>query len=116
MRIRAAIAALLTCTTGPAWADYKEAHRLDSCREVLHEVMGVKEDVPRDLIEKAECVAVIPGVKKAAVTVGGRFGYGAVSCRGEGGHGPWGPPLMISLKGGSLGFQIGGQEADLVLL
>lgn len=99
-----------------ALADFKEAKRLDACREVIHEVMGVKEQIPRDLLEKAECVAVLPGVKKAALGVGGRFGYGAVSCRSEGGHGPWGPPLMISLKGGSVGFQIGGQEADLVLL
>jgi lipid-binding SYLF domain-containing protein len=116
MRTRAAIAAFLTCATGLAWADSKEAERLDACRQVVREVMGVKEDVPRDLIDKAECVAVIPGVKKAAAGVGARFGYGAVSCRSEGGFGPWGPPLMISLKGGSFGFQVGGQEADLVLL
>lgn len=103
-------------STPPVWADLKEAKRLDACREVVHEVMGIKEQVPRDLLEKAECVAVLPGVKKAALGVGGRFGYGAVSCRGEGGNGPWGPPLMIGLKGGSVGFQIGGQEADLVLL
>ncbi len=116
MRVRAAIAATLSCVAGLAWADLKEVERLDACREVLREVMSVKEDVPRELIEKAQCVAVIPGVKKAAAGVGARFGYGAVSCRGEGGLGPWGPPLMISLKGGSVGFQFGGQEADLVLL
>jgi lipid-binding SYLF domain-containing protein len=114
--MRAAIAATLSCAATVAFADYKESKRLQACREVIHDVMGVKESVPRDLIEKAECVAVIPGVKKAALTVGGRFGYGAVSCRGEGGLGPWGAPLMVSLKGGSIGFQIGGEEADLVLL
>ncbi len=99
-----------------AFADAKEARRLQACAEVVHEAMGVKEQIPRDLIDKAECVAVIPGVKEGALGFGGRFGYGAVSCRSEGGHGPWGPPLMLSLKGGSFGFQIGGQEADLVLL
>lgn len=104
------------CSAPRVFADFKETKRLDACREVIHEVMGVKEQIPRDLLEKAECVAVLPGVKKAALGVGGRFGYGAVSCRSEGGNGPWGPPLMISLKGGSVGFQIGGQEADLVLL
>jgi len=99
-----------------AFADAKEARRLQACADVLHEAMGVKEQIPRDLIDKAECVAVIPGVKEGAFGFGGRFGYGAVSCRSEGGQGPWGPPLMLSLKGGSVGLQIGGQEADLVLL
>jgi lipid-binding SYLF domain-containing protein len=116
MRKRAALLVVTGLLAGPAVADLKEAKRLDACREVVHEVMGVKEQIPRDLLEKAECVAVLPGVKKAAIGVGGRFGYGAVSCRGEGGRGSWGAPLMISLKGGSVGFQIGGQEADLVLL
>lgn len=99
-----------------AAADAKETRRLQSCRDVLDEVAGIKEQIPRDLLEKAECVAVIPGVKKAALGIGGRFGHGAAACRTEGGQGPWGPPLMMSLKGGSFGFQIGGQEADLVLL
>ena len=96
-------------------AQIKETRRLDACREGLEEAMTVKESIPSDLVDKAECVAVIPGVKKAAVGIGGRFGYGAISCRTEG-HGPWSAPLMVSLKGGSLGFQIGGQESDLVLL
>ena len=112
----AVLAGSLFLAVPSVFADYKEAKRLDACRVVLHEVMGVKEQIPRDLMEKSECVVVLPGVKKAALGVGGRFGYGAATCRGEGGHGPWGPPLMISLKGGSVGFQIGGQEADLVLL
>jgi lipid-binding SYLF domain-containing protein len=99
-----------------AFADLKETKRLDTCREVVYEVMGVKEQIPRELTAKAECIAVLPGVKKAAIGIGGRFGYGAVTCRSEGGSGAWGAPLMISLKGGSVGFQIGGQEADLVLL
>jgi len=112
----AALAGAVLVVVPPVLADLKEAKRLDACRDVIHEVMGVKEQIPRDLLEKAECVAVLPGVKKVAIGVGGRVGYGAVSCRGEGGRGPWGPPLMIGLKGGSVGFQIGGQEADLVLL
>lgn len=112
----AALAGAVLFAVPRAFADYKEAKRLDSCRTVIHEVMGVKEQIPRDLMERAECVVVLPGVKKAAFGVGGRFGYGAATCRGEGGRGAWGPPLMISLKGGSFGLQIGGQEADLVLL
>jgi lipid-binding SYLF domain-containing protein len=77
---------------------------------------GMKEGAPRDILEKAKCVIVIPGVKKAAIGVGGRFGYGAAVCRTDDGAGPWSPPLMVSLKGGSLGFQIGGQSSDFVLL
>jgi lipid-binding SYLF domain-containing protein len=110
----AALAALFAAA--PAPAQVKETRRLESCVEVLREVMNVPEDFPRDLLDKAECVAVIPGVKKAALGVGGRFGKGAAVCRTERGFGPWGPPLMISIGGGSIGFQIGGQSADLVFL
>lgn len=94
----------------------KETKRLDACREVIEELAGIKEGIPGDLLEKAACVAVIPGVKKAAIGIGGRFGYGAVACRKAGGRHTWGPPLMIELKGGSVGLQIGGQETDVVLL
>lgn len=94
----------------------KEAKRLDACREVIEELAGIREGIPSDLFEKAVCVAVIPGVKKAAIGIGGRFGYGAVACRKAGGQHSWGPPLMIELKGGSFGLQIGGQETDVVLL
>jgi lipid-binding SYLF domain-containing protein len=98
-----------------AAAELKEVERLQECRDVVVDLMR-KEEIPRDLLDKAECVAVVPGVKKAAFGVGGRLGYGAVSCRTEGGFGPWGPPLMLSLKGGSFGFQIGGQSTDFVFL
>jgi lipid-binding SYLF domain-containing protein len=93
----------------------KEAKRLDACREVVEELAGIKEGIPHDLFAKSVCVAVIPGVKKAAIGVGGRFGFGAASCRRSGDH-AWGPPLMIEFKGGSFGLQIGGQETDVVLL
>jgi len=116
MKRFAAVLLLFLAVPGAAWAQLKETRRLDACREVFAEAMGVKEGIPSDLLEKAECVAVVPGVKKAALGVGGRFGYGAISCRTDQGRGPWSPPLMVSLKGGSLGFQIGGQETDLVLL
>lgn len=94
----------------------KEEKRLDACREVIEDLAGIKEGIPLDLIEKAACVAVIPGVKKAAIGIGGRFGFGAASCRATGGHRSWAPPLMLELKGGSFGLQIGGQETDVVLL
>jgi lipid-binding SYLF domain-containing protein len=109
-----AVAALLLPTL--AAAQVKEKRRLEACREVLEELLGGEERIPRDLLDKAECVAVVPSAKKLALGVGGRFGKGAVVCRGQGGRGPWGPPLMISIGGGSFGLQIGGQAADYVFL
>lgn len=100
----------------PALAGDKETERLAESRDVLVELAGIKEGAPRDILEKAKCVIVIPGVKKVAIGIGGRFGYGAAVCRTDNGEGPWGPPLMVSLKGGSVGFQIGGQSSDFVLL
>ena len=110
------LAGLASLTAAPVLAGEKEVERLEESRQVLVELAGVREGAPRDLIEKARCIIVIPGVKKAALGVGGRFGYGAAVCRTGDGSGPWGPPLMVSLKGGSVGFQIGGQSSDFVLL
>ena len=91
-----------TLTAAPfAGAGVKEARRLNESREVLVELAGLKEGAPRDILEKAKCVIVIPGVKKAALGIGGRFGYGAAVCRTGNGEGSWGPPLMVSLKGAS---------------
>jgi lipid-binding SYLF domain-containing protein len=115
-RSTGAAALILFCLPGAAGAQVKETERLEACREVLREVMDVPEGIPRDLLDKAECVAIIPSVKKAAFGVGGRYGKGAVVCRTDGGHGAWGPPLMISIGGGSFGLQIGGQAADYVFL
>ena len=108
--------ALALLPTPVVFADEKVRERLDESRDVLVEMAGMKEGAPRDILEKAKCVIVIPGVKKAAIGVGGRFGYGAAVCRTGNGEGPWSPPLMVSLKGGSVGFQIGGQSSDFVLL
>jgi SH3 domain-containing YSC84-like protein 1 len=99
-----------------ASAQVKEKKRLEACREVMEELLGGQERIPRDLLDKAECVAVVPSAKKLALGFGGRWGKGAVVCRGQGGRGSWGAPLMISLGGGSFGLQIGGQEADYVFL
>jgi lipid-binding SYLF domain-containing protein len=96
-------------------AQEKETRRLDASREVLEELLSGEESIPRDLLDKAECVAVIPSAKKFAIGVGGRYGKGAVSCRSSGAS-AWGAPLMISIGGGSLGLQIGGQAADYVFL
>jgi SH3 domain-containing YSC84-like protein 1 len=115
-RIAASLIAACLIAASPVLANTSEDRRLEACRDVLEEFLGMKESIPRSLIDKAECVAVLPSVKKFALGFGGRFGKGAVSCRTEEGKGAWGPPLMISLGGGSFGLQIGGQAADLVFL
>src|SRR5262245_10478117 len=85
-------------------SEEKETKRLESCREALEEMVALPEGMPRGLVDKADCVVVIPGVKKAALGVGGRLGWGAAACRTDRGKGPWSAPLMMSLKGGSLGL------------
>ncbi len=114
-RTRWLVASLLVSVVAvaPALALTKEEKRLYSCEEVLEELLAGKESIPRDLLDKAECVAVVPSVKKFALGLGGRWGKGAVVCRTTD---EWGPPLMISLGGGSFGLQIGGQAADYVFL
>jgi len=95
----------------------KDDDRLRNCGTVLKEILDVPDDVPQDLLDKADCVVVFPSVLKAAFIVGGSYGRGAMSCRrGEDFRGPWGAPTMMALEGGSFGFQIGGQATDFVLL
>ncbi len=109
------LVAALTLGVPLARAQAKEARRLTACRDVLTELLAGKESIPRDLLDKAQCVAVVPDAKKFALGVGGRFGKGAVLCRQTGGSG-WSSPFMITMGGGSVGWQIGGQEADYVFL
>jgi lipid-binding SYLF domain-containing protein len=100
----------------PAPPNQKELDRLHACRDAVEEMAVSREEVRGDLLDKARCVVVIPGVKKAALGVGGHLGWGAAVCRTGDNDGPWGAPLMMSLKGGSVGFQIGGVSSDVVLL
>jgi lipid-binding SYLF domain-containing protein len=100
-----------------AAADKKETDRLENCGLVLKEILDIPDDIPHDLLDKAECVIVYPSVLKAAFIVGGSYGRGAMTCRtGEHFTGPWSAPTMMALEGGSVGFQIGGQATDFVLL
>jgi lipid-binding SYLF domain-containing protein len=95
----------------------KDDDRLRNCGTVLKEILDVPDNIPQDLLDKANCVVVFPSVLKAAFIVGGSYGRGAMSCRsGEDFRGPWGAPTMMALEGGSFGFQIGGQATDFVLL
>jgi lipid-binding SYLF domain-containing protein len=98
-------------------AETKENERLENCGVVLGEIMNVPDNIPANLIDKAECVIVLPSVLKAAFIIGGSYGRGAMTCRsGEHFTGPWGGPTMIALEGGSFGFQLGGQATDFVIL
>ncbi len=95
----------------------KETDRMANAGMVMEEIMNIPDNIPQDLLDKAECVLVFPSVLKAAFIVGGSYGRGAMVCRsGEHFTGPWGAPSMAALEGGSLGFQLGGQATDFVLL
>src|SRR6516164_2796250 len=98
-------------------SDNKEDKRPENCGLVIKEIMDIPDDIPQDLIDKAECVIVYPSVLKGAFIVGGSFGRGAMTCRtGEHYTGPWSAPSMMALEGASFGFQLGGQATDFVLL
>jgi lipid-binding SYLF domain-containing protein len=97
--------------------EVKDDDRLRNCGTVLKEILDVPDNIPQDLLDKADCVVVFPSVLKAAFIVGASYGRGAMSCRrGEDFRGPWGAPTMMALEGGSFGFQLGGEATDFVLL
>jgi lipid-binding SYLF domain-containing protein len=97
--------------------DEKENDRLQNAGTVLKEIMDVPDNIPQDLVDKSRCVIVFPSVVKAAFVVGGSYGRGAMVCRtGTDFTGPWGAPAMMALEAGSVGFQIGGQATDFVIL
>lgn len=109
----------LPMLSAPVWADNqeKDQDRLQNSGTVLKEILDVPDDIPQDLLDKADCVVVFPSVLKAAFIVGGSYGRGAMSCReGEDFKGHWGAPTMMALEGGSFGFQLGGEATDFVLL
>jgi lipid-binding SYLF domain-containing protein len=98
-------------------AENKEQGRLEECGVVMQEVLDVPDNIPQELLEKAECVVVIPSMTKVAMGVGGSYGRGAMVCRtGTTFSGPWGAPAMYSLEGGSFGLQLGAESTDVVLL
>lgn len=113
------VAACLTLVAGVVYAKKlnKEQKRLEECGAVMKEVLNVPENIPHELLEKAECVIVFPSVKKLAFGVGADYGRGAMVCRtGAEFRGAWGSPAMYALEGASIGFQIGGEATDLILL
>ena len=110
---------LAGCCIIPAFAadSEKEQDRVKDSGDVLKEILNIPDDIPQDLLDKAECIVVLPSVKKAAFGVGASYGRGVMICR-SGLHytGLWGPPALYALEGASIGFQLGGQATDFVLL
>ncbi len=111
-----AIVAGLAIATTLSAVDNESAHRLGEAASVFSEIMAAPDKgIPQDLLEKAHCIVIVPSVKTAAFIVGAKYGKGFLSCRSGSGHG-WSAPAAVRIEGGSVGFQIGGSETDLVLL
>lgn len=101
----------------PAFAQEAENQRIQHSGQVMTEILNVPDNIPPDLLNKAECVIVMPSVKKLSFGIGGSYGRGVMTCRGgKNFRGPWGAPSMMALEGGSFGLQLGGQATDFVLL
>ena len=111
-------ATILICTPFASMsAQRKETERLENAGMVLEDILNIPDDIPTDLLNKAECVIVAPSVVKFAIGFGGSYGRGAMTCRsGANFTGPWGAPTMIAIEGGSFGLQLGGQATDFILL
>src|SRR5258705_5069814 len=92
------------------------ANRLTESSAVLTEIMSAPDrGIPQELLEKSQCVVIVPGLKKAAFIIGGKYGRGFISCRSNAGPG-WSSPAGVRVEGGSFGFQIGGSETDVIML
>src|SRR5947209_16240760 len=111
------LVALFSAQLSFAAGDAKEVDRIRDAGVVLKEILNIPDDIPKDLLDRAECVVVLPSVKKLAIGIGGSYGRGVMVCR-SGAHftGGWGAPAMYALEGGNIGFQLGGQATDFVLL
>lgn len=117
--MKKALAVLITVVLGCSFAQgqKREQDRLKHSGEVLMEILNIPDNLPKPVLDRAECVIVLPSVKKAAFGIGANIGRGAMSCRsGETFTGPWGPPALYALEGANIGFQIGVQATDFVIL
>ena len=109
--------ALLLAASGLWAGNDKEQDRVKESGTVMKEILDIPDNIPKDLFDKAECVVVLPSVKKFAIGIGGSYGRGVMTCRtGEHFTGPWSAPAMYALEGGNIGFQLGGQATDFILL
>jgi SH3 domain-containing YSC84-like protein 1 len=101
----------------PLFAQDKEADRVENAGKVMQEIIKAPDGIPQSVLDKADCVVVLPSVLKLAVGIGGSYGRGVMTCReGKDFKGKWGPPSMMALEGGSAGLQLGGQATDFILL
>ena len=108
---------LVGIAVAPCYGLDKEADRLKAAAVVVREILDIPDGVPQELLDKAECVVVMPSVKKFAIGIGGSYGKGVMVCRsGSGFDGPWGAPAMYRLEGGNIGFQLGGEATDFIFL
>ena len=112
--------ALVGIAVAPGYDCYgldKVADRLEAATTVVREILDIPDGVPQELLDKAECIVVMPSVKKFAFGIGGSYGKGAMVCRsGSRFDGPWGAPAMYRLEGGNIGFQLGGEATDFIFL
>jgi len=111
------IVVLISTTSAFAANDEREEDRVKDAGVVLKEILNIPDDIPQDLLDKAECLIILPSVKKGAFGIGGSYGRGVMVCRGgEHYKGKWGAPALYALEGVSIGFQLGGEATDFVLL
>jgi len=111
------ILGMLAALAFPVYAQEKEEDRVENAGKVMEEILNAPDSIPQSVLDKADCVVVLPSVLKAAFIFGGSYGRGVMTCRGgKDFHGKWGAPTMMALEGGSAGLQIGGQATDFVLL
>jgi lipid-binding SYLF domain-containing protein len=114
-RLTIALALCCAVTVGLVAAN-KEAERVQTAGEVMREILDIPEGIPQSILDKADCVIVMPSVVKFAIGFGGSYGRGIMTCRSGNFTGPWSAPAMMALEGGSFGLQLGGQATDFVLL
>jgi SH3 domain-containing YSC84-like protein 1 len=101
----------------PVLAGNKEAGRVANAGKVMKEILAAPDSIPQSVLDKADCVVILPSVLKFAIGIGGSYGRGVMTCRGgDNFHGPWGAPTMMALEGGSVGLQLGGNATDFILL
>ena len=114
--MRFMLVAVLALTTSLLAVAQEPAKRLGEAATVFSEVMATpNKGIPKDLLEKANCIVLVPGLKTGAFIVGGKYGKGFLSCRTKSGSG-WSAPASVRIEGGSIGFQIGGSSTDLIML
>jgi lipid-binding SYLF domain-containing protein len=117
MKSRVVALSLMALMVLPSFGQDKEEDRVKNAGNVISEIMNLPDDIPQSVIDKADCVVVLPSVLKFAIGIGGSYGRGVMTCRsGRKFQGPWSAPTMMALEGGSFGLQLGGQATDFVLL